>query len=193
MMTFSVAACIWPASTRKRTRVSSSRPWCHLLGCGMASVVTSQRSSTYPNGNADRVFSDSVDARALEITVDAGNTTVESCVAVCQAQGFSLAGVEYGSECCASIVGAQISAECINDHQGVVHNFSMVQRTLGTMTILDTAFTGQEAQINDTAIWPAKATPLNCVADRPCSISTILPGCIPLEPLSCQRQASGPR
>lgn len=50
-----VAACIWPASMRKRTRLSSSRLWCHLLVCGMASVVTSQRSSTYPDGNADRV------------------------------------------------------------------------------------------------------------------------------------------
>ena len=35
--------------------------------------------------------------------VDAGNTTVESCVAACQAQEFSLAGVEYGRECCTLI------------------------------------------------------------------------------------------
>jgi hypothetical protein len=48
--------------------------------------------------------------------VDDGNTTVESCVAACQAQGFSLAGVEYGSDCCASIVGAQIPTEGIDDH-----------------------------------------------------------------------------
>jgi hypothetical protein len=41
--------------------------------------------------------------------VDAGNTTVESCVAACQAQEFSLAGVEYGKECCVSISQARVS------------------------------------------------------------------------------------
>ena len=40
--------------------------------------------------------------------VDAGNTTVESCIAACQAQEFSLAGVEYGQECCVSISRAHI-------------------------------------------------------------------------------------
>ena len=77
--------------------------------------------------------------------VDAGDTTVESCVAACQAQGFSLAGVEYGAECCASVVRAQILAECIDDdYKGVAHSFSMVRGSTGTMTILsNTAFTGQ--------------------------------------------------
>ncbi|KAH8985361.1 WSC domain-containing protein [Lactarius akahatsu] len=44
-------------------------------------------------------YTDSVSARALQVRVEAGNTTVESCVAACQAQGFSLAGVEFGREC----------------------------------------------------------------------------------------------
>ncbi|KAI9449275.1 hypothetical protein BJY52DRAFT_1227861 [Lactarius psammicola] len=44
-------------------------------------------------------YNDSVSARALQVMVDAGNTTVESCVATCQSQGFSLAGVEFGREC----------------------------------------------------------------------------------------------
>jgi len=44
-------------------------------------------------------YNDSVSARALQVRLDAGNTTVESCVAACQAQEFSLAGVEYGREC----------------------------------------------------------------------------------------------
>ncbi|KAI9449280.1 WSC domain-containing protein [Lactarius psammicola] len=44
-------------------------------------------------------YNDSVSARALQVRVEAGNTTVESCVAACQAQGFSLAGVEFGREC----------------------------------------------------------------------------------------------
>ena len=58
---------------------------------------------TCPDGGADLYFSDSVSARALQVRVDAGDTTVESCIAACQSQEFSLAGVEYGSECCASI------------------------------------------------------------------------------------------
>ena len=45
-------------------------------------------------------FSDSVSARALQVRVDAGNTTVESCVAACQAKQFTLAGLEFGKECC---------------------------------------------------------------------------------------------
>jgi hypothetical protein len=44
-------------------------------------------------------YNDSVSARALQVRVDAGNTTVESCVAACQAQEFTLAGLEYGKEC----------------------------------------------------------------------------------------------
>ena len=47
--------------------------------------------------------------------VDAGNTTVESCVAACQAQEFSLAGVEYGRECCTSVDPARFLALCIDD------------------------------------------------------------------------------
>jgi hypothetical protein len=45
-------------------------------------------------------ISDSTSARALQVLVDAGNTTVESCVAACQDQQFTLAGVEFGRECC---------------------------------------------------------------------------------------------
>ncbi|KAH9032989.1 WSC domain-containing protein [Lactarius pseudohatsudake] len=44
-------------------------------------------------------YNDSVSARALQERVEAGNTTVESCVAACQAQGFTLAGLEFGREC----------------------------------------------------------------------------------------------
>jgi len=44
-------------------------------------------------------YNDSTSARALEVMVDAGNTTVESCVAACQARGFFLAGLEFGREC----------------------------------------------------------------------------------------------
>ncbi|KAI9449272.1 WSC domain-containing protein [Lactarius psammicola] len=44
-------------------------------------------------------YSDSPGARALHARVDAGDTTVESCVTACQAQGLTLAGVEFGQEC----------------------------------------------------------------------------------------------
>ncbi|KAI0263607.1 WSC domain-containing protein [Gloeopeniophorella convolvens] len=70
-------------------------------------------------------FNDSTDARALHERVDAGNTTVESCVAACQAQGFSLAGLEFGDECwCGSeldngsvFVGDDDGAQDGNFHQ----------------------------------------------------------------------------
>ncbi|KAI9449277.1 WSC domain-containing protein [Lactarius psammicola] len=44
-------------------------------------------------------YSDSPSSRALHARVDAGDTTVESCIAACQAQEFTLAGVEFGQEC----------------------------------------------------------------------------------------------
>ena len=68
-----------------------------------------------PGDGTDSYFSDSVGARALQVMVDAGSTTVESCVAACQAQGFSLAGVEFGRECCASIVQAWLPALCVDN------------------------------------------------------------------------------
>jgi hypothetical protein len=43
--------------------------------------------------------------------IDAGNTTVESCVAACQAQQFTLAGVEYGKECCVSFSGSRLGGD----------------------------------------------------------------------------------
>ena len=60
--------------------------------------------------------SDSISARALQVRVDAGNTTVESCVAACQAQEYSLAGLEYGQECCTSITRARIPVVVHADH-----------------------------------------------------------------------------
>ncbi|KAH9052789.1 WSC domain-containing protein [Lactarius vividus] len=44
-------------------------------------------------------YSDSPSSRALHALVDAGDTTVESCIAACQAQEHTLAGVEFGQEC----------------------------------------------------------------------------------------------
>ncbi|KAH9161006.1 WSC domain-containing protein [Lactarius sanguifluus] len=44
-------------------------------------------------------YSDSPSARALHARVDAGDTTVESCVAACEDQQLTLAGVEFGQEC----------------------------------------------------------------------------------------------
>ncbi|KAI9439357.1 WSC domain-containing protein [Lactarius indigo] len=46
-------------------------------------------------------YSDSPSSRALHAKVDAGDTTVESCIAACQADEHMLAGVEFGQECCA--------------------------------------------------------------------------------------------
>ena len=50
----------------------------------------------------DHLESDSVSERTLERSVDAGSTTVESCVSACQSQLFTIAGLEYAKECCRS-------------------------------------------------------------------------------------------
>ena len=150
---------------------------------------------TYPSVIADDVSSDSVSARALQVTVDAGSTTVESCVAACQNQGFSLAGVEYGRECCASTSRSFFfPVVYIDNHQGVVHSSSMVRYSLGTIMGLMKMlpFTGS-TQTRFTATWVARAIPPKHVADKPCLIFTTLPGRIPSEPLSFQLLASGIR
>ena len=50
----------------------------------------------------DHRLSDLVSSRTLERSVDAGNVTVESCVSACQAESFTMAGLEYAQECCKS-------------------------------------------------------------------------------------------
>jgi len=79
-------------------------------GCGgnyMASTYTRDNSnftiptmvSSVGQWQALGCYNDSTSARALEAVVDAGDTTVESCVAACQAKGYFLAGLEFGREC----------------------------------------------------------------------------------------------
>ena len=48
----------------------------------------------------DHFESDTVSSRTLERSVDAGSTTVESCVGACQSQSFTIAALEYADECC---------------------------------------------------------------------------------------------
>ncbi|KAN0133552.1 WSC domain containing protein [Lactarius tabidus] len=100
----SVSGCLTPCP---------GAPW-EAGGCG-GSYDSQQFASTYQLINSTFIvpalvpsvglwdglgcYNDSISARALQVIVDAGNTTVESCVAACQALGFSLAGVEYGREC----------------------------------------------------------------------------------------------
>ena len=53
------------------------------------------------------MFSDPVNPRALPIMGQVvGPTTVESCVAACNNQGYTIAGLEYGFQCCTSICRA---------------------------------------------------------------------------------------
>lgn len=50
--------------------------------------------------------SDSVNARTLEKFMGSdGSTTVANCLATCEAQGYTIAGVEYGRECCKFLSG----------------------------------------------------------------------------------------
>ena len=51
----------------------------------------------------DCLESDSVSSRTLERRVDVvGSMTVELCIPACQAESFTIAGLEYAQECCTS-------------------------------------------------------------------------------------------
>jgi len=65
-------------------------------------------------------FSDSTGARALDAVVDAGDTTVESCVAACQAKGYFLAGLEFGRECCEFPVTGGVCSVGVVRSDGIV-------------------------------------------------------------------------
>ena len=52
----------------------------------------------------DFLESDLVSSRTLERRVDVvGSMTVELCIPACQAESFTIAGLEYAQECCRSI------------------------------------------------------------------------------------------
>lgn len=119
-------------------------------------------------------FSDSTTARALQVRVDAGNTTVESCVAACQAQGFSLAGVEFGRECCESIYQTCVSWVCLDESQGAVQSFSMAQYSTAMTMAFDTGISVR-AQMALTATWVVKETLMRPAAGLPCWTCIILP------------------
>jgi glucan 1,3-beta-glucosidase len=77
-----------------------------------AAPTTSKTStSTGPTATASGwnfrgCYTDNVSARALSygmaVPGGAAAMTVEACEAVCQAAGYSIAGVEYSQECCTS-------------------------------------------------------------------------------------------
>ena len=97
-----VGGSTWRARIRGTTRTSSSRLWSPLSVSGKPSDATSKLDAQKISilDTTELGFSDSTSGRALEAVVDAGDTTVESCVAACQAKGYFLAGVEFGGECC---------------------------------------------------------------------------------------------
>ena len=105
-----VGASTWRARIRGTTRTSSSRLWSPLSVSGRPSDATSKLDAQKISilYTAELGFSDSTGGRALEAVVDAGDTTVESCVAACQAKGYFLAGVEFGRECCEFLLLLQV-------------------------------------------------------------------------------------
>jgi hypothetical protein len=53
--------------------------------------------------SAHTLFSDTVSSRALpHLETISGGVTIESCTAACKANGFGVAGLEVGRECCGS-------------------------------------------------------------------------------------------
>ncbi|RFU81977.1 glycoside hydrolase, family 71 [Trichoderma arundinaceum] len=78
-----------PSSTRKPTGSSTS-----------ARPPPPTSSGGSQGGNQGSCYFDSTDARALPNQASvSGGVTIEGCKAACSAQGFELAGVEYGVEC----------------------------------------------------------------------------------------------
>ena len=76
--------------------VPSSGEWASI-GCYRYSLAF-----TLSNMCINHFESDSISSRTLERSVDAGSTTVQSCVNACQSQMFTIAGLEYADECCMS-------------------------------------------------------------------------------------------
>ena len=72
----------------------------------MSTVTTTAPTSTAGTGGWTFLgcYTDNVSGRALPlgVAVPGGSTamTVEACTAVCQSQGYVLAGLEYAGECC---------------------------------------------------------------------------------------------
>ncbi|KAI9439171.1 WSC domain-containing protein [Lactarius indigo] len=140
-----------------------------LGGCG-GKELGQQMASAYQKVNSTFIIPALVPSVGLwnglgcykSVRVNAGNTTVETCVSACQAQGFSLAGVEFGRECCAPILRVRVPVVCTDDGQGVVHNFSTVQGSLQTTMglILVIPLTGK-TQTYRFVTWAAKATRQN--------------------------------
>lgn len=77
-------------------------PFSHIIH-GLLSVATGVKYFlNISSSNIENIpSSDQVSARTLPyLTSVTGQLTVESCLNACQASGFPLAGVEYGSQCC---------------------------------------------------------------------------------------------
>lgn len=84
----------------------------------------------YPGDNcwtSQGCYTDSTTSRTLERRVSPSGPGVEACLTTCQAQGFSWAGLEYGSECwCGSALAstAQLTTDgCDMTCQGFVDEF----------------------------------------------------------------------
>ncbi|KAJ7482399.1 WSC domain-containing protein [Mycena galericulata] len=91
----SAGNCDMPCSGNA-TEVCGGANFVDLYWNGVLPVVPQQVGSWEYNG----CFSDSVSTRALphEETIP-GGVTVESCTSACKANGFGVAGLEYGLEC----------------------------------------------------------------------------------------------
>lgn len=90
-----------PTTVSSKTITSTSPPPTTLT------TKTSGTTSSAPTSSAWAFlgcYTDSISSRTLgqrfDVSGGAGSTTIEGCQAICHANGYSLAGVEYADECC---------------------------------------------------------------------------------------------
>jgi WSC domain len=88
-------------SDSPNTSATTSSSTAATLSTSTSSILTPTPSAS--GWSSAGCYVDSVDKRTLsvpfELPADAGEMTIEGCTALCQSEGFKIAGLEYAGEC----------------------------------------------------------------------------------------------
>jgi hypothetical protein len=69
-------------------------------GGNTGSTVLAVTSGLQGNWTYEGCYVDNVNGRIMGDELDSTSTTVESCIANCASQNFTIAGIEYSTQCC---------------------------------------------------------------------------------------------
>lgn len=67
---------------------------------GGSSTVFAVKTGLSGNWTYEGCYIDNANGRILGNELDSASTTVESCIANCASQNFTIAGIEYSTQCC---------------------------------------------------------------------------------------------